>query len=65
MMPQVELLRAQHRWTAKAARRDQLTYWIDAHFNKLAILSFVSGSSFAAIELMNSHLFASRVVSPR
>ena len=50
------LLQFQQRWQ-NSIYQTRLRGWITSFFPHLCILSFISGSSFGAVELCNSNLF--------
>ena len=58
-----DLLKFQRKWQSSDLHADRYRAWLDHYSNVLFILSFISGSTFGSISLVNSNLFGFRVFS--
>ena len=57
----IDLIKFQAEWQDDALLGDRYRAWLDQYMNVLFILSFLSGSTFSAIQLVNSNLFGLRM----
>ena len=56
-----DLVRAQKEWLESEVMRDRYSRWWDEYGTILYLLSFACGSTFSAVDVMNSNLFGTRL----
>merc|ERR1712113_570321 len=57
----IDLIRFQGMWQKHPLHADRYRAWLDQYANVLFFLSFICGSTFGSVELVNSNLFGRRL----